>query len=266
MIGNLYRTTKSQGGLATPGFNSSVAAVITYNPGTTWTVDINVAVANTLRMVANSVTTDFDLSSSSYDTMGELEDGVNLISGWTFHRAGANRANNTYASDIKVNDLTAATTGVGVRAGLNITWKAANVFRLALAIGANGDPDILDGAAKTNVLQDPWDEDDTLASRAHFYATPKRFSWLKTFTALLNYAGGTVTLKVLLGSTNTDRDGLEVAAITPGATTVPVEKDLNGMYSTQPGDWLIIMAVNTQTFTSGSSLSVGNGGYGEVGG
>lgn len=126
---------------ATNTVDVSVAAILRHTGSASSPVyEINTTTANTMYIDNDGDTTatqtgTFDLSNASYDTFGELQDAINAVDGWELVLVGASRADNTYASDLKLLTV-AADTAVG--SGALLYFDTSNADFATVTIGCEG--------------------------------------------------------------------------------------------------------------------------------
>lgn len=135
-INELNRKLNAQSGTVVAD-DTDPAFLIWYDGDeTTASVSVHSVVSNTMRLIYGATTTDFLLSNSAYDTMGELQDAVNALDGWHFKRLAATRADATYSSDLKLLAFGATSCLYSsVPAGVTGYWDTSTKDARAFGIG-----------------------------------------------------------------------------------------------------------------------------------
>lgn len=166
------------------GFSNAVSAddtdpafVIWYDGSeTTATVSVHSVVANTMRLIYGSTTTDFLLSNAAYNTYGELQDAVNALEGWHFQRIGRTRANNTYSSTLRI--VAFGATNAKTSAGVVGYIDTSNEGNRSLGVGVNWltaglDNQTTPAAARQPANTIPYASDPTYDNYSPDDGTPK---------------------------------------------------------------------------------------------
>ena len=236
----------------------------------TATIDVGVAVANTVRIVTGATTTDFLLTNAAYDTGGELQDAVEAIAGWHLQRVGMTRANNTYSGDLKL--LTLAATDAKqstVPAGVNVFFDTSNADRRAAGIGmefmttSNGTT--VQAPFKRSKSTIPWNQDPIYSNYPPDDGSPKYSPGYGAFIAGATFVGahGGYTVWTVTKCTHEADGETFVYPDTAGTTGVKsvIGSDVFGSdaLQTQAG-WLVVQ-VTASDGSAVTSSSISTNGF-----
>jgi hypothetical protein len=229
----------------------------------TATVDLNTAVANTLRLTYGATTSDFLLSNSAYDTGGELQDAVRALPGWHMLRAGMTRADATYSSDLKL--LTIASTNAlssAVPGGVTVYWDTSNWDARSKGIGSNflttSNGQTVPAQACSSMSTVPWDQDPIYNNYPPDDGTPKYSPGyganLQGVTFKGAYGGSeiaTVTITPCTDSADGTALVYPVSTATTGVTLNLGSSVLGAEGIDTLGGWLVVkVTANGQAITS----------------
>lgn len=143
---------------------------------TSASVSVHSVVANTMRLIYGSTTTDFDLSNAAYNTYGELADAVNALAGWNMTLVAVTRADNTYSSNLKI--IAFGATSCKTAAGVTGYVDTSNALFRSMVVGVEQISANLDGGTipqrfRTSTNTIPYSSDPTYDNYSPDDGTPK---------------------------------------------------------------------------------------------
>lgn len=248
--------------------DTDVAFMIWYDGDeSTATVDVNTAVANTVRLAYGATTSDFLLSNAAYNTFGELQDAVNALSGWHLLRVGATRADNTYASDLKVLAV-AATNAISsaVPGGVAVYFDTSNWDARSLGIGMNfmatSNGQTVPVQARSSMSTVPWNQDPIYSNYPPDDGTsrysPGYGANLQTVSFVGSYGGGasaTVTITPCTDSADGTPLVFPVTAATTGVALNLGPDNFGTLGIDTLGGWLVVKVTAAGQAITSSTLS-----------
>lgn len=230
-------------------------------------VDLNTAVANTLRLTYGATTSDFLLSNAAYNTGGEIQDAVNALAGWHLLRAGMTRADNTYASDLKL--LTIASTSAlssAVPGGVPVYFDTSNWDARSLGIGSNflvtSNGQTVPAQACSSMSTVAWNQDPIYSNYPPDDGTPKYSlgygANLESVSFVGSYGGGASATVTITPCTDSADGTPMVFPVTAATTDVALNlgpDNFGAIGLDTLGGWFVVKVTAAGQAITSSTLS-----------
>jgi hypothetical protein len=243
-------------GQTSGGFDTSVAALLTYVKGGVWRVTAN---ATTIVLTNDGVTT--ATITTTDKNYGEIKALVEANAGWQMKLVGTRSDGAMSPSGTNNYNTFGITTGTN--AGIALTHDATNSLKVGIAVGREGDTSlpaqIRDSGSNISRNAEPLDPQNDYAAAVGGY--------INEVSAVATYGGGALAWYVSICTQ--DADGAYIInGKAAGATTVSAvlnEADFGpGGLELKSSERAVVEIRNTTTAMSAGTLAVVNGGYGEV--
>lgn len=227
---------------------------IVYNGSSTVAADLT---SDELTITIDSVDTDYDLTASAYDTMGELWDAIEAQdSGLTVIPVGAIRSDSTNATLLDATSVTLSTTGNA----LTILWDTSAIKARYACLGLAEDT-TLPVQARTAEITAPFKRDGSDPS-GQSYSAQKTAARLNSMSLTATYGSGSTVVNIYRSTKAADVliYGPDAHSATTATDVIDHDQFGNGGLECGLGERIVVKASNSTTAPTSSTLSI----HGEI--